>query len=124
MKGKKFLSGILSLMLVFGLTMLVGCPTDDDGGGSSGGGDAPTVTVTPGDAQLVITWIKVSDEDGGYKVYIRNVDEAPTEAHLAKQTSPGVLTYTATTATVISGLAITNGTRDCSHYLKGIIVEA
>jgi hypothetical protein len=38
MANKKFLSGILALVLVFifGL-VLAGCPTEDDGGGGSGG---------------------------------------------------------------------------------------
>jgi hypothetical protein len=115
MKGKKFLTGILGVMLVFGLVLFVGCSTDDDDGDSNGGnqsgGDAPTVTVTPGDGQLDIVWTAVSGEDGGYKVYIRNVTDAPTESHLATQTSPGALTYTAKNATVNSGLPITNGTK-------------
>jgi hypothetical protein len=36
MKKKVFLTGIIGLMLIFGMALLVGCPTeDDDNGGSS-----------------------------------------------------------------------------------------
>ncbi|MDR3333629.1 MAG: hypothetical protein LBT13_01905 [Treponema sp.] len=56
MHNKKFLTGILSLMLVFGLFFFVGCPADDDGGGSSGGpamvnAFAITLTASAGAAQ-------------------------------------------------------------------------
>jgi hypothetical protein len=44
MKGKKFLTGILGVMLVFGLTLFVGCPADD--GGDSGPAKY-TVTFDP-----------------------------------------------------------------------------
>jgi hypothetical protein len=40
MKKKAFFTGILSLLLVFGMTLFVGCPADDGGGGPA------TVTAT------------------------------------------------------------------------------
>ncbi|MDR3341372.1 MAG: hypothetical protein LBT14_01045 [Treponema sp.] len=44
MKKNSFLMGILSMALVFGMAMFVGCKTDDDDGGN-GGGDAFVITV-------------------------------------------------------------------------------
>jgi hypothetical protein len=37
MKKKTFFTGILSLALVFGMLLFVGCPTEDDGGNNTGG---------------------------------------------------------------------------------------
>ncbi|MDR3170955.1 MAG: starch-binding protein [Treponema sp.] len=37
MKNKTFFTGILSLALVFGMLLFVGCPTEDDGGNNTGG---------------------------------------------------------------------------------------
>ncbi|MDR3171943.1 MAG: hypothetical protein LBU17_10010 [Treponema sp.] len=53
MKRNGFLMGILSMVLVFGMALFVGCKNDDDDGGGNGDG---------GDDYLVGTW-KPADGD-------------------------------------------------------------
>ena len=63
MKSKWFLTGILSILLVFGL-VLTGCPTDggDDNGGTNNGGDDNGGTDNGGSS---LTWKAVSNTTFG-----------------------------------------------------------
>ncbi|MDR3333587.1 MAG: hypothetical protein LBT13_01690 [Treponema sp.] len=66
MKKKGFLTGILSLALVFGMALFVGCPADDDDGGGGGGGSNP----------LLGTWVDVKPTVGVANETIIFTDEA------------------------------------------------
>ncbi|MDR3172605.1 MAG: hypothetical protein LBU17_13465 [Treponema sp.] len=69
MMKKGFLTGILSLALVFGMALFVGCSADDDdggGGGDSGGGSNP----------LLGTWVDIKPTVGQATKTIIFTDEA------------------------------------------------
>jgi hypothetical protein len=61
MKKNGFLMGILSMVLVFGMAMFVGCKADDDDGGGGGSSNKATVKIINDSSSTVnIGWVKVS----------------------------------------------------------------
>jgi hypothetical protein len=98
MMKRFFLTGIVSLTMVFALT-LMGCPTGgDDGGGGGGGGGNGSLTITVTSTALQAVWPKSGDlgVKGDYHVRYKAIPAGSTDTDIMGAVTTNIVVGDAT----------------------------
>lgn len=102
MKKRMFLTGIFSILLVFGL-VLVGCKNDDDDGGSSTG--TLTIRNSSTTANEIITSVTITDSAGAS--ITANVSVAVGQTYTKQDLANGTYVINISTNRMVAGNGVT-----------------